>query len=80
MAAGAILFSHPDDFLRCELEVDRWLHLVGDAFRQARIRPLALWRRNQPLDRGWVSQLTDQHTASEIVVALRGPRGAYALA
>ena len=54
----AILFSHPDDFIRCGLELDRWLDIVGNAFRQARILPLALSRRTCPIDQGWVSQLS----------------------
>jgi hypothetical protein len=54
----AILFSHPEDFIRCELELDRWLDIVGNAFRQARIRPLALSRRAGAIDQGWVSQLS----------------------
>ena len=54
----AILFSHPDDFIRCGLELDRWLDIVGNAFRQARILPLALSRRTSPIDQGWVSQLS----------------------
>lgn len=53
-----ILFSHPDDFIHCELELERWLEIVGNAFRHARIRPLALSRRTCPIDRGWVSQLS----------------------
>jgi alkyl hydroperoxide reductase subunit AhpC len=54
----AILFSHPDDFIHCELELDRWLDIVGNAFRHARIRPLALSRSTCPIDQGWVSQLS----------------------
>jgi len=56
-----IVFSHPDDFVRCELEIDRWLGIVGDAFRQARIRPLAVSRSMCPVDAGWVSQLSRDH-------------------
>jgi len=54
----AILFSHPDDFVRCELELDRWLDIVGHAFKQARVRPLAVARRTSAIDQGWVSQLS----------------------
>ena len=53
----AILFSHPDDFVHCELELDRWLAIVGDAFARARVRPIALSRRTRPIDQGWVSEL-----------------------
>lgn len=54
----AILLSHADDFVKCELEIDRWLGIVGDAFARARIRPLALSRQSCPIDQGWVSQLS----------------------
>lgn len=54
----AILFSHPDDFVRCDLEFDRWLGITGEAFAEARIRPLTLPRSSYPIDRGWISQLT----------------------
>jgi hypothetical protein len=54
----AILFSHPDDFVRCELELDRWLTIMRRGFSAASIRPLALAKPTQPLDFGWVTQLT----------------------
>jgi alkyl hydroperoxide reductase subunit AhpC len=65
----AILFSHPDDFVQCELELDRWVGILGDAFARARVRPLALSRRTCPIDRGWVSQLSGE----ACVVSLREP-------
>ncbi len=66
----AILFSHPDDFVRCDLEMDRWLVLARDAFAKRQIRPLAL---NTPTlgDRhGWV----DQVSGDERTVLLEDPR------
>lgn len=54
----AVLFSHPDDFVQCDLEYDRWLALVGEAFAQERIRPIALPRPSYGIDRGWIAQLT----------------------
>ncbi len=53
----AILFSHPDDFVRCELESDRWVTVTQSAFAAARARPLALARPYRPLDCGWVSRV-----------------------
>jgi hypothetical protein len=38
----AILFSHPDDFVRCDLEMDRWILVLQNAFADRGIRPLAL--------------------------------------
>ena len=33
----AILFSHPDDFVRYDLEMDRWLVVTRRAFEARRI-------------------------------------------
>lgn len=52
----AILFSHPDDFVRCDLEMDRWLAVVQRAFAGCRIRPLAL--ASPEGHEGWVAQVT----------------------
>ena len=38
----AILFSHPDDFVSYDLEMDRWLVIARRAFADRRIQPLAL--------------------------------------
>jgi hypothetical protein len=54
----AILYSHPDDFVRCELELDRWVALARPAFAASRIRPLAVAKPGRPLDCGWVTELT----------------------
>lgn len=54
----AILFSHPDDFVRCELEWDRWIMLARSTFAACRARPLALASIRRSLDRGWVTQLS----------------------
>jgi hypothetical protein len=59
----AILFSHPDDFVRCELEQDRWLTIVQGAFARHRARPLAVARPGRPLDSGWVTQVTEDSRA-----------------
>lgn len=54
----ALLFSHPDDFVRCEIEQDRWLTIARRALAQHRVQPLALARPAQPLDAGWVSRVS----------------------
>ena len=54
----ALLFSHPDDFVRCEMEQDRWLTIAQRTFARHSIRPLALARPAQPLDAGWVTRVT----------------------
>jgi hypothetical protein len=51
-----ILFSHPDDFVRCEFEMDRWLALVQRAFAGCRIRPLALGPQADGGRQSWVAQ------------------------
>ncbi|MDB6044389.1 MAG: hypothetical protein JWM63_2940 [Gammaproteobacteria bacterium] len=53
-----ILFSHPDDFVRYDLEIDRWLVVVQRAFAARRIRPLALASSTQDVERSWISQVS----------------------
>lgn len=53
----AIVFSHPEDFTPCDLEMDRWLVVVRHAFSERGIRPLGLASRALYLDRSWVSWL-----------------------
>ncbi len=54
----AILYSHPEDFVGCDLELDRWIALARPAFTASGIRPLAVARPRRPLDCGWVTELT----------------------
>lgn len=58
-----LLFSHPDDFIRCELESDRWLAILRSALTAGGVRPLALARHRGPLDAGWVTQITGDERA-----------------
>ena len=53
-----ILFSHPDDFVRYDLEIDRWLVVVQRAFAARRIRPLALASSTQDVERSWIAQVS----------------------
>ncbi len=40
--AWGLLFSHPDDFAQYDIEADRWLVLLHDAFAEAHVRPIAV--------------------------------------
>ncbi len=53
-----ILFSHPDDFARNDLEMDRWLVVVKRAFAARRIRPLALASATQNAQGSWIAQVS----------------------
>jgi hypothetical protein len=53
----ALLFSHPGDFVSCELESDRWLAVLQKTFAGARIRPLELAMRGGD-GRSWISDLS----------------------
>jgi hypothetical protein len=55
----AILFSHPDDFVRNDLEMDRWLVVTKRAFAGRRIRPIALASAKLDVERSWVTQVSD---------------------
>jgi alkyl hydroperoxide reductase subunit AhpC len=59
----AILFSHPDDFLHYDLEMDRWLVVTQRAFAERDIRPLALAAPTSDPERGWVAQVSDDSRA-----------------
>jgi hypothetical protein len=54
----AVLFSHPNDFVRCELEMDRWLAVIQRAFAGNRIRPLALASRAASAVGGWIAAVS----------------------
>lgn len=70
----AMLFSHPNDFVSYDLEVDRWLVITRRAFADRHVRPIALATptRDGEIrgDHGWVSQVT----GDERTVLLEDPR------
>ena len=52
----ALIFSHPGDFVRCELEMDRWLSVLQHTFVSCRVKPLELPAVAGPAPQGsWVS-------------------------
>ena len=53
----AILFSHPDDFVRYDLEMDRWLVITRRAFAERRIRPIELAAPTLDPEHSWVTQV-----------------------
>jgi alkyl hydroperoxide reductase subunit AhpC len=59
----AILFSHPDDFVSYDFEMDRWLVIMRRAFTERNIRPLALASPTREVDMSWVTQVSgDERT------------------
>lgn len=54
----AILFSHPDDFVRYDLEMDRWLVVTRRSFAERGIRPIALATPTHDPQRSWVTQVS----------------------
>jgi alkyl hydroperoxide reductase subunit AhpC len=54
----AILFSHPDDFVRYDLEMDRWLVVAQRAFAERGIRPIALDSPTSVVERSWITQVS----------------------
>jgi alkyl hydroperoxide reductase subunit AhpC len=53
----AILFSHPDDFVRYDLEMDRWLVVAKRAFAERGIRPIALASPTSDPEQSWIPQV-----------------------
>jgi alkyl hydroperoxide reductase subunit AhpC len=51
----AILFSHPNDFVSYDLEMDRWVVITRRAFADRQVRPIALGQ-----DHGWVSEVSGE--------------------
>jgi hypothetical protein len=68
-AGWAILFSHPQDFLACELEADRWLTVMRGAFGARDVRPLAVARRVREARDGWIAHAS----ADDRLIALTHP-------
>ena len=54
----AILFSHPDDFVRYDLEMDRWLVVAKRAFAERGIRPIALAAPTSDPEWSWITQVS----------------------
>jgi hypothetical protein len=59
----AILFSHPDDFVSYDLEMDRWLVITRRAFAECRIRPIALASPALDPDHSWITQVSGDNRA-----------------
>jgi hypothetical protein len=54
-----LLFSHPGDFVRCELEMDRWLSVLQRTFASSRIKALQLLAApEQAPEDSWISELS----------------------
>lgn len=52
----ALVFSHPGDFVRCELEMDRWQSVMQHTFATCRVKPLELHAEPAPASHiSWVS-------------------------
>ena len=54
----ALLFSHPDDFVSYDLEMDRWLVITRQAFAERRIQPLALASQTLDPRYTWVTHVS----------------------
>jgi hypothetical protein len=52
-----LLFSHPDDFAQYDIEADRWLVLIQEAFATARLRPFGLARHPDATLHGWIAEV-----------------------
>lgn len=59
----AILFSHPDDFVSYDLEMDRWLVITRRAFAERRIQPIGLASPTLDPEHSWVTQVSGDNRA-----------------
>ncbi|HUN70869.1 MAG TPA: hypothetical protein VMU52_01065 [Steroidobacteraceae bacterium] len=69
----AILFSHPGDFARQEMEMDRWLAVLGGSFETCAVAPVALARAGLVHDDSWLGSLAALDRRSAAVLALEPP-------
>jgi len=60
----AILFSHPQDFVPHDLEVDRWLVIIQQAFSGTRVRAFALPASAAESDQSWVAMVNGDSNAA----------------
>jgi hypothetical protein len=59
----AILFSHPEDFAQEEMEMDRWISVLGRSFAACGVVPIALARAGYDAESGWLAALDRESTA-----------------
>jgi len=57
MDRWAILFSHPEDFAQEQLEMDRWVSILGRTFSARGVVPVALARAGSDPEEGWLGRL-----------------------
>jgi hypothetical protein len=71
------LFSHSGDFVRCELEMDRWLSVLQRTFATARIKPLQLLSvPGQALEGSWVCEVSGDASLVPLSDAREAPSNA----
>jgi len=73
-----ILFSHPDDFAQEQLEMDRWISVLGRGFRGCGVVPVALARAGKDPEQGWLGRLAALDSGSAAVLAVDAPSVAAA--
>jgi len=73
----ALVFSHPGDFVRCELEMDRWLTVLQRTFASSRIKALQLHAApGQGLKDSWISELSGDARVVHLFDAREGSSNA----
>lgn len=70
----AILFSHPEDFLQEQLEIDRWVSVLEHSVRAHDVRLLALAAPVRDAESGWLGQLVELAGESAAVLSLDRPQ------
>lgn len=70
----AILFSHPDDFVQEQLEMDRWLSIVNRSFAQQDVAAVAVARPGHEREQSWLDRLAESGPDSAAALTLDAPR------
>lgn len=69
----SIIFTNPDDFVPLDLEIDRWLIVVRQAFADRGIRPRGLPAHNPTRRYNWTRGLSRGIFAEIVESAIRRP-------
>lgn len=69
----AVLFSHPEDFVQEQLEMDRWISVLSRSFSGRGVAPVALARPGHDPGESWLGRLAARDDESAAVLALDPP-------
>jgi hypothetical protein len=76
----AIVFSHPADFTQEQLEMDRWISVLGRSFHERGVTAVALAHADRADEQGWLGRLAVLDPGCTATLALEPAAGPGRLA